>query len=453
MTDPSRIAAARDHRRLIDRLLVDAVPGASHFAALLPSMQGAGPADVLLGLRRMRENAGLRPAAEALLLDAARQADRQPLVDQPAALPLPHPLDSEWRFGPTSVAEIVGRLLAATAPGDELLLVGTPSVAVALSRTDADRTIRFVGPDDLISAEVRRLFVGDPRLVRGDGTKAAAAVVDPPWYGGPFAEMLAVCARGCRRAAPVLTVMPRAATRPGMGDDLDDVLATALALGLRPTGADTFEVRYRTPLFEACALEQGGVRPDLGEWRRGDCVTLVRGAEEPVSVARTAREEHVELMLDGCRVRLTLGAGPARAELSPVEGHEVSASVSARSPTRRSANLLTTSNRALRVDEDACLRAFGAIAAGEGIVLPPGLTRRRIESAGRDRVESNVDLIHSIHELFARETADAARLVGDGSWLRGAKGMQCSNAWSGTSRPNPCGTTASANSSTAIRAA
>lgn len=452
MTDPSDIAAAREHRRLVDRLLADAVPGVDCFAALLPSMQGAGPADVLLGLRRMRDNPDLRAAAEALLLDASTRSKLQPTVDQPAALPLPHPLDSEWRFAPTCVEEIVGRLLDATSPGDELLLVGTPSVAVALSRTDADRTIRFVGPDDLISAEVRRLFEGDPRLVRGDGTKAAAAVVDPPWYGGPFGEMLAVCARGCRRAAPVLTVMPRTATRPGMAGDLDDVLATAGTLGLQPTGADTFEVCYRTPLFEARALERGGVRPDLGEWRRGDCVTLVRSGHEPVPVARTARQEHVELMLDGCRVRLTLGAGPARAELSPVEDDEVSASVSARSPTRRSANLWTTSNRALRVNEDACLLAFAAIADREGIVLPPRLTHRRIESIDRDRVESNVNLIHSIHELFARETADAARLVGDGSWLRGAKGMRCSNAWLGTSRPNPCGTTASANSSMAIRA-
>lgn len=453
MTDPSGTSAARDHRRLIDRLLADAAPGANCFAALLTGMAGAGPADVFLGLRRMRERSELQAVADALIFDAGRRAHLLPATDQPASLPLPHPLDSEWRFAPSSVDDLVGRLLDATGPGDELLLVGTPSVAAALSRTGADRRIRFVGPDDLVSAEVERLFAGDIRLTRGAGGQAAAAVVDPPWYGGPFAEMLAICARGCRRHAPVLTVMPRSATRPGMEIDAADMLASAVALGLEPTEAGTFEVSYRMPLFEARALERGGLRPDLGEWRRGDCVTLTSSGKAPGSVASTGRPGHVELMLDGCRIRLTLGSETGGRGLAPVEDEEVSASVSARSPTRRLANLWTTANRALRVDEGLCLDAFAAIAEDEAIVLPAGLTRRRIESSCRNGIEGQVNLIHSIHELFAREIADAARLVGDGSWLRGAKGMRCSSAWSGTSQPSPCGTATSASSSTAVRVA
>lgn len=453
MTDPSGIISARDHRRLIDRLLADAVPVAASFAALLPAVAGAGPTDVLLGLRRIRQRPGFKAAANALIIDAARQGSPLPAVEQPAALPLPHPLDSEWRFAPGSVGELVRRLLDATSSGDEVLLVGTPSVAAALSRTDADRKIRFVGPDDLISAEVERLFAGDPRLVRGSGGQAVAAIVDPPWYGGPFAEMLAVCARGCRRSAPVLTVMPRIATRPGLSADATEMLASAAELGFARADADTFEVRYRTPLFEARALERCGLRPDLGEWRRGDCITLTSSGKAPRPTPRGRRPDHVELMLDGCRIRLMLGAEPEGDGWRPAEADEVCASVSARSPTRRSANLWTTANRALVVDEDACVDAFVVIAAEEGIVLPAGLTRRPNDPARRNGVEAGVNLIHSIHELFARETADAARLVGDGSWLRGAKGMRCSSGWSGTSRLGPCGTTASASSSTAVQAA
>ena len=453
MTDPSHIATARKHQRLIDRLLVDAIPGATSFAALLPAMEGAGPADVVLGLRRLRQDGGLQAAADALILDASKQAGRLPEIDQPAALPLPHPLDSEWRFAPSSVDELTGRLLEATSAGDELLLVGTPSVAAALSRTDVDRRIRFIGPDDLVSTAVESLFAGDPRFVREGCGGAAAAVVDPPWYGGPFAEMLAVCARGCRPFAPVLAAMPRVGTRPDMAGGVAEMLASAAALGLVRADADPFEVRYRLPLFEACALERGGLRPDLGEWRRGDLITLTSSGKAPGSIAHAARAEYVELMLDGCRIRLTLGTPQEGRGLWPVEDEEVSASVSARSPTRRSANLWTTTNRALKVDQDSCLAAFAAIAMGDGIVLPPGLTRRQIESTGRNGVEAEVNLIHSLHELFARETADASRLVGDGSWLRGAKGMRCSSAWSAISRLGRCGTTALANSSTAVRAA
>ena len=453
MTDPLHVVTSRKHRRLIDRMLVDAIPGATSFAALLPAMEGAGPVDVVLGLRRLQQHWGLQAAADALILDASQQAGRLSGSDQPAALPLPHPIDSEWRFAPSSVDELTGRLLEATSAGDELLLVGTPSVALALSRTHVDRRIRFIGPDDLVSDAVESLFAGDPRFVRGGGVGAAAAVVDPPWYGGPFAEMLAICAHGCRPFAPVLAAMPRVGTRPGMADGIAEMLASAAALGFVRDDIDPFEVRYRLPLFEACALERSGLRPDLGEWRRGDLITLTSTRKVPGLIPHKARAEYVELMLDGCRIRLTLGAPQGAPRLRPVEDEEVSASVSARSRTRQSANLWTTTNRALKVDEDACLAAFASIAMDAGMVLPSGLTHRRIGSAGRNSVEAEANLIHSLHELFARETADASRLVGDGSWLRGAKGMRCSSAWSGISRRDRCGTTALASSSTAVRAA
>lgn len=454
MTDPADVETVRAHRRLVDRLLLDAVPRASTFRQLLPRMAGAGPIDVLQGLARMRQLEGARALAEQLILDASGAAEGWPAVDQPAMLPLPHPLDSEWRFCSDSVGALMDRLLSWTAPGDELLLVGTPSLAAALSRSGADRRIRFVGPDDVISAAVVELFAGDRRLVREGGGSAAAAVVDPPWYEESFAEMLSVCARGCRSGAPIITVMPRPATRPGMAASIEDMLRIARGLGLPSTDDDVLEVGYRTPLFEAAALERCGINPDLGDWRRADCVTLVaNGTPARAPEQLEARGGHVELMLDGCRIRLALGSGLSAVGMAAVEEHEVSGSISARSPTRRAANLWTTANRALIVEERACLAAFAAIAEEEGIVLPQGLTRDRIEPGLEKSVEAGVNMIHRLRALFERETADASRLAGDGSWLRDAKGIRCSSAWSSTSPPSRLGANASMSSSTANRAA
>ena len=455
MTDPADVESARAHRRLLDRLLWDAVPAVGTFRQLLPLMAGAGPVDVLQGLVRLRAVEGIGTRAEQLIRDASATPSGGSVVDQPAALPLPHPLDSEWRFCADSVDALVSKLLSTTMPGDELLLVGTPSLAVALSRSCADRRIRFVGPDDVVSAAVADLFEGDGRLARKSSGRAAAAVVDPPWYGAPFAEMLSVCASGCRPGAPVLTVMPRLATRPDMAAGIEDMLRAAHGMGMVLTDAEPIEVGYRTPVFEAAALERHGINPTLGDWRRGDCVRFDAGGRPESGVVAEYQSSggHVELMLDGCRIRLMLDTGLSAAGLAAVEDDEISGSVSARSPSRRAANLWTTANRALVVDERACLAAITEIARYEGIVLPQRLTLDRIEPHPEKIVEAGVDMIHRLRALFERETADASRLAGDGSWLRGAKGMKCSHARSNTSLQSRPGAPALKSSSTATRAA
>src|SRR5688572_13731084 len=100
--DQTANEAAQKHRHLVDRHLAVALAGTDCFAELLPRIAGAGPADVLQGLNRMRRNDGVRAQLDALLLDAWGVKGRMPPVDQLATLPLPHPLDSEWRFSADS---------------------------------------------------------------------------------------------------------------------------------------------------------------------------------------------------------------------------------------------------------------------------------------------------------------------------------------------------------------
>lgn len=430
------------HRRLIDRLLLAAVPSAASFGALMPAMAGAGPADVMAGLDRLARSGKMTALASGLLIDA-RCTGATPLAEaQPTALPLPHPLDFEWRFSSATIDQLAARLIEATSAGDELLLVGTPSLAAAFSRTTVDRLIRFVGPDNIITAAVHDLFAGDPRFATTGGGSAAAAVVDPPWYADHFEQMLTTCARGCRAGAPVFTVVPRVGTRPGIPTDLDAMLARAAHLGLLPCDAAALEVRYRTPLFEARSLESAGIRADLGDWRRGDCLTLKRVDTSPPAGSVQMVDAHVELTLEGCRIRLLTGLAPDATGMRAVESNEVSTSVSARSSTRRTANLWTSTNRAFIVDERACLGAMIAIAEEEGIVLPARLTQWQIE-----RQPWKANLVRSIRELSERERSDAARLAGEGSWLNTARDLRCSGAWPGTSLPIPFGKTAFAISS------
>ena len=59
--------------------------------------------------------------------------------------PLPHPADSEYRFDNPTAQRLAAQLVSQTKDGDEILLVGTPTVALAIADLQVDRRIRFVG--------------------------------------------------------------------------------------------------------------------------------------------------------------------------------------------------------------------------------------------------------------------------------------------------------------------
>lgn len=413
------------HSTMIDRLIADALPRSATIADLMPRLAGAGPTEVIQALNRALAEPALRSLA-ASVLDMRPMQQNVTISAHDRCLPLPHPLDSEWRFTDSSVSAIIDHLLDVTSAGDTLLLVGTPSVAIGLACSNADRRFSFVGPGDAVTDAVQDRFADDTRLVPFSPLAAKAALFDPPWYIEAFRAMAKTAVRGVMTGGHVFAAMPREATRPRMAESVSEMMAAAAAVGLRPDGSRSLEVAYDTPLFELSALEQLGLPNALGSWRRGDLVHLRKFSEVSIDGKRPMpRPAHVELTLEGCRVRLALGTGIRGVGFGAVEDHEISRSISARSPTRKRANLWTSTNRAFSVDESDCIVALLGLAREEDLLLPKRFTHRRIESLHHNAVEQNVNLIHRLRELFVREIADAQRLLGEGSWLRSAKGIRC----------------------------
>ena len=286
----------------------------STFDALVSAMPGVLPDEVLASLRRLPGEHAARLAADA----ANDRAD--PMIDQCASLPLPHPLDSEFRFDAPTARSLAAELVASTRDGEEILLVGVPSVAVELATMDVDRKVRFLAPDDCVTAAVARAF-DDRRLLLGQGVgaTAATALVDPPWYPDPMAALIRVCAAGCRSGATVVFAMPPVGTRPGIVPERAALIGIAGAAGLLPTGEVT-DVRYRSPLFELAAMERMGIAR-LPGWRRGEAVRFVADATVPDQ--RWSAPGSTELTVAGVRLRLLPGEGGGGGALLPIGGHEV----------------------------------------------------------------------------------------------------------------------------------
>lgn len=394
----------------VDELAARLVEHSPTFEAFVIAMPGVTPDEALAALLRI-------PGARAARLAADAGVDRAgPVIDQCHQLPLPHPLDSEFRFDGLTADILARGLVDSTRDGDEILLVGVPSVAISLASMGVDRRIRFLGPDNCVTAAVRDA-VADDRLVldQGTGGTAAAALLDPPWYRGPMRDLIGVCAHGCRVGALVNLVVPPDGTRPEVVDDRKAFLVFALEAGLTPTGRGG-PVCYRTPLFELAAMEQQGIAR-LATWRRGECLefeVVARGAHVAWSPPVAT-----ELSVGGVRLRLVRGDCHGDGELVPLGRHEVHPSVSARSPGRGGATLWTTTNRAFIVDFDLARAAFMGIAQNPSL-LQPEISSSEYDPALNLGVAGSHGLIHELSELIGRETADARRLVGVGAWLETA---------------------------------
>ena len=387
------------------------------FEAFVQGMPGVLPHEALASLRML----GGRDA-DRLIADAA--SDRAPRsLDQGALLPLPHPLDSEFRFDIDTARILAKGLLNETRDGDEILLIGVPSVAIELAASGADRRLRYLGPDNCVTAAVRNA-IGDGRLLlgQGDGGTAAAALLDPPWYHEPMQHLIGISAFGCRPGATVHLVLPSLGTRPEVDVDRAAFIGYAVEAGLIPVqiGAPVY---YRTPLFELAALEQQGIGR-LPSWRRGD-IAGFRVGDRKVDAAPWIAPRSTELTVQGIRLRIVPGKKGGARHLSKIGDHEVFPSVSARASGRDAATLWTTTNRAFLVDFDAARRAMEAIANEFSGVLQTRLYSDENGERPLSRVADDDSLIHQLKELIGRELFDARRLVGDDGWCKTAVEWRC----------------------------
>lgn len=399
----------------VDRLAAQLVEHSPTFEAFVVAMPGVMPDEALAALFRLPGDHAARLAADA----SVDHADS--FIDQCRQLPLPHPLDSEFRFDAMTAEILAAGLVESTRDGDEILLIGVPSVAVSLASMGVDRRVRFLGPDNCVTAAVQAA-IPDDRLVleQGPGGTATAALLDPPWYRGPMRHLIRVCAHGCRPGALVNLVVPPIGTRPEVAEDKAAFLAFAADAGLEHTGHGG-PVCYRTPLFELAAMERQGIAR-LANWRRGECLELA--LSETGSRVPWSPPVSTELTVEGVRLRLVRGGQPGNGCLVPLNDHEVHPSVSARSHRRREATLWTTTNRAFVVDFDIARGAMAQIARNPD-VLQLGFSLPENDRADETGVARRSGLIHQLSELIGRETADTRRLVGDGAWLETAIEWRC----------------------------
>ena len=407
----SRADRAIAFRTFVDRAVADALRGgASSFAALLQALPSIYPTEALAALDRLGP-VGLIDADVLVRLRGQAAARPFERPEGQSLLPLPHPLDFEWRFTRDASRDLLNAASALTRPHADVLLFGTPGVAVEAICFPTNRHLAFLGEDNVVT---RRLMVlnaatGAPLSIAFCNElpreSADAVLLDPPWYLDFIRPMLAAASKACRKGGVLLVSLPPVGTRASAAADREAVIRFAGRLGLELAEDRPLSIAYDTPFFEANALAAAGLFAPA-RWRRGDLVVFRRSlrSARPVPLVSGRRPTWIEASVGRMRISINSGAAPGDglSGLLPLVSGDILPTVSRRDPRRRGAQVWTSGNRIFRTDNPK-LVLEAALACGSE-QFGAGIHGHLWGSlAGREAIER---VGHELRELAALEAAE-----------------------------------------------
>lgn len=165
-------------------LVARLAPGCDTFARLSARCGGAWPGDVADVLRQAGTHRIARSDARRLLASAAAPgAVSRPRQDP--RLPLPHPLDHDWRFTTAASDALLAAVREHAPQARKILFVCAPTAALRAAERAPGFEILLAGrPGDPVAEAVVRAARGAITFHDLDGDMASiradAAVLDPP---------------------------------------------------------------------------------------------------------------------------------------------------------------------------------------------------------------------------------------------------------------------------------
>lgn len=408
----------------VDGLICAAISnGARNFATLLHGLPAVYPTEVLASLDRLAAGGMIDTAFAASVRQQAAASDSD-VIEGRSLLPLPHPLDFEWRFTPDAARSLLNRAAEMTPAGGNILLFGTPGLAVEALTLPIDRHLAFLAESNCVTDRISELnrATGSPLSIAfcigGLPRESADAVLlDPPWYLDFVRPMLAAAAHACRPGGVILISLPPDGTRASAEADRQAAVAFGRRLGLDPIEHRALAIGYETPFFERNALATAGIYPPQ-HWRRGDLLAF-RKTRTPTRhhlAASAQRRDWTEVGIG--RMRLFVRASgemlPGEAFLTSLIDGDVLPTVSRRDPRRRLAQVWTSGNRIFRTNNPQLVLEAAISCADEtmGSGVQPHLWGTIQE---REQLERIADELRALAALEAQEERGAPKAALEGS--------------------------------------
>lgn len=266
-------AEEREFLSTVDNLVLGAIDaGCTDFGSLAASLPGVYPLDVLNSLNRQ----GLR---ESILFTQRPRSLGDPLDRMLIDLPVPHPLDYDWRFAAGAAHTILRACQRFAGDMERVLLLGTPSLVPVLRSNGFQGRLTVRDLDSSLIKYLNRAYpdvviheaLGEPNP---DLDQHDVVIADPPWYPEYMTRFLDLSATALKVGGILALSCPPSGTRAGVSQEMDRLTSYAEHIGFALVHVAPSMLPYVSPLFEVNALGASRVPPVPSQWRRGDLVVL-----------------------------------------------------------------------------------------------------------------------------------------------------------------------------------
>ncbi len=346
---------------LVDRWIYAAVNnGVTNFNSLLNSLPGVYPSVALNSLKRLT---GAGKVSERFFsIETHKKGENgykiNPLqiIAKDINLPVPHPLDYDWRFSNSAIKYLLDYILEVTEPTETTAFLGTPSIFLKAKETLFPcQTILLDNNSAVINYFSKKLDSTNIILcdiVRDDipDVEVSTVVIDPPWYEKHLFGFMWSAAKLCRLNGHILVSLPPIGTRPGIESDLERFIKWSEKLGLILIKEEKGILPYTSPPFEINALKAENFQNLNKEWRRGDLAVFTKrehtSIERPL-VLHESEDKWLEETVQGVRIKLKPynSAVFKDPKLLTVVKNNIFPAVSRREPRRRIVEVWTSGNR------------------------------------------------------------------------------------------------------------
>ncbi len=329
--------------------------GATRFDQLLLTLPSVYPSVALNALWELAEDGKVE---RSIFTNALCQVTTKPsvrFVQHHPTLPIPHPLDFDWRFTHQAVDYLLSQLFKLTDLNDCIALLGTPSILWWALEQSFPRQLVLLDSNTTMTDYLAHI-VSNTSVVHNDLTHdilplwhAKAIVIDPPWYTSYIKLFLWAAAQLCVVGGYILASLPPIGTRPGIEREWATLLEWTQELGLVLLQLDEARLPYISPPFERNALSAEGISNIPSEWRRGNLAIFILRSHTNVPRPPIVihKSEWVEEIVYGVRIALrcqqeTNFEDPSLISIIP---EDILPSVSTRDRRRQNADVWTSGNR------------------------------------------------------------------------------------------------------------
>ncbi|BAZ03101.1 hypothetical protein NIES37_71140 (plasmid) [Tolypothrix tenuis PCC 7101] len=341
----------------VDSWVLEAIAcGVRSFDQLVVSLPGVYPSVALKSVQRLVYAKKISSEILANVLKPAKQKLQLPNYSyHQIPLPIPHPLDYDWRFSDASARRLLNECAKVTNLDDTIVLLGTPSLLRMGIEESYSRRLVLLEANHTVTHSLAQV-VPQTQVIQCDVMReqlpsltAAAVVLDPPWYPEHIQSFLWTASQLCQIGGHILLSMPPIGTRPGIQEEWVQILDWTQQIGLTLVKLEQSALSYVTPPFELNVLRAEGLNVVSREWRRGNLAVFLRShqAEIPRPTISSLDDGWTEEVLLGVRIRVRQPnilefTDPSLISIIP---GDVLQSVSRRDSRRQLADVWTSGNR------------------------------------------------------------------------------------------------------------